>query len=81
MNEQATVNVTISDLDGSANRTIRLISVSELDVLSVPKEIQVHNIGGKKWRGSFVADAEFIGERFPLNHTCYSLDLTHLKSY
>lgn len=62
MNEQATVNVTISDLDGSANRTIRLISVSELDVLNVPKEIQIHNIGGKKWHGSFVVDAEFIGK-------------------
>lgn len=62
MDEQAVVNVTISNLDGSANRTIRLISVSELEVLNVPKEIQIHSIGDKKWHGSFVADAEFIGK-------------------
>lgn len=62
MDEQAVVNVTISDLEGSANRTIRLISVSELEVLTVPKEIQIHSIGDKKWHGSFVADAEFIGK-------------------
>lgn len=60
MNEEAIVNVTISNFDGSLNQTIRLVSDSE--VLHVPNEIQVHNAGGKEWKGSFIANAEFIGK-------------------
>lgn len=62
MNEKAIVNVTISNLDGTANPTIRLVSDSDAEILKVPSEIQVHNIGGKEWNGSFEADAEFIGK-------------------
>lgn len=60
MNEKATVNVTISNLDGPKNQTIRLVSDSE--VLNVPLDIQVHNVGGKEYRGWFVCDAQFIGK-------------------
>lgn len=60
LNEQSIVNVTISDLGGPLNQTVRLISDSE--VLDVPNEIQVHHVGGKKWQGSFVAEAIFIGK-------------------
>lgn len=60
MDKQTTVNVTISNLDGSSNQTIRLVSDSE--ILDVRNEIPVYNIGGKEWRGSFIADAAFIGK-------------------
>lgn len=59
MSEKGLVNVTISNLDGTSNRTIRLVSDSE--VLSVPNEIQVQKIGDKEWRGSFLVDATFLG--------------------
>lgn len=63
MSETAIVNVTISNLEGSANQTtIRLVSVSDLDVLNVPNEIPVYNVGGKEWRGQFSANGEFIGK-------------------
>lgn len=62
MSEAAVVNVTISNLDfnGSTNRTIQLVCDSE--VLDVPIEIPVHKIADKIWRGSFIADATFIGK-------------------
>lgn len=60
MDDKETVNVTISNLDGFSNRTIRLISDSK--VLHVPNEFQVRDIVNKEWRGSFEINAEFIGK-------------------
>lgn len=63
MSEEAIVNVTISNLDfpnGSPNQTIQLVSDSE--VLHCPVEIPIRKIGDKLWRGSFIADATFIGK-------------------
>lgn len=62
MEEKAVVNVTIDNLDGPANQTIRLVSVSDSDVLDVRNEIPMHKVGDKTWRGSYVADATFIGK-------------------
>lgn len=61
MDQQPTINVTISNLPINASTIVRV--VSDTDIFQVPNEIELHRIDDKMY-GMIIGDAIFIGNAY-----------------